>query len=55
METNEGHNHYFMAFYDSDGRVQYGCTSENDGHSHRIKLGTATEEQNGHAHRIIIS
>lgn len=53
-EAADGHSHMFFAFYDADGRIQRGVTSEDNGHRHTISAGTATDKVNGHAHRIIL-
>lgn len=51
-EEADGHVHLFWVEFDDEGRVRRGRTSEDDGHSHEIKYGTATEKASGHAHRI---
>lgn len=51
-EEADGHTHMFYVEFDGDGKVVRGITSTDDGHSHEIKKGTATEKSNGHAHRI---
>lgn len=53
-EEADGHFHFFWVEFDDDGRVKRGRTSEEEGHSHEIKRGTATEKTDGHAHRIIL-
>lgn len=50
----DDHWHFFWLELDEDGRVLRGRTSFDDGHSHEIRRGTATEKANGHAHRISI-
>ena len=54
----DGHDHVFFIQMDDEGNVVGGYTSEDDGHSHVIKYGTATEASGGdgntHAHRIAL-
>lgn len=52
--TAEDHWHFYWLELDEDGRVKRGRTSFDNGHSHEIKRGTATEKVDGHAHRITI-
>lgn len=51
-EDNDGHSHGFVVFLNDIGRVVRGYTSEENGHTHTIKAGTATEISDGHAHRF---
>jgi len=51
-EDAEDHAHLYWVEFDDSGRVLKGRTSIEDGHSHEIKRGTATEKTNGHAHRV---
>lgn len=53
-EENLGHNHVFYLTVNDDGRVTGGTTSEDDGHTHTIKCGTATEEADDHSHRFFL-
>lgn len=53
-EEADGHFHFFWVEFDDDGRVKKGRTSEDEGHYHEIKRGTATEKADGHAHRIVL-
>jgi len=56
VEQNDGHFHTFWLEVDDDGRVTGGHTSEaDDGHTHQIACGTATELSNGHAHRFFLN
>ncbi len=51
-ELADGHDHFYFVEMDEDGRVSRGVTSEDEGHSHTISAGTATDAADGHAHRI---
>lgn len=53
-EESEGHRHYYVVDLDDYGRVRRGWTSEDNGHSHIIVAGTATEETDGHSHRYFL-
>lgn len=53
-EVADDHNHVYIVQVDESGRVLGGKTSEDNGHSHEIKLGTATEASSGHSHRFIL-
>ena len=60
VEKNDGHDHAFYVEVDDIGRVIKGVTSADDGHSHEIKAGTATEFSNDpdnkpHAHRFFMN
>lgn len=60
VEKNDGHDHVFYVEVDSIGRVIRGVTSHDDGHSHEIKAGTATDFSNDpdvkpHAHRYFLN
>jgi len=60
VEKNDGHNHAYYVEVDEVGRVIRGYTSEDDGHSHQIDAGTATEicKSPGilpHAHRYFLN
>lgn len=59
VEENAGHDHAFYVEVDEIGRVTRGITSVDDGHSHEILAGTATELSNDpqgvrHAHRYFM-
>lgn len=54
-EENDRHSHFFYVKLNSDGKVESGMTSEDEGHSHVIKRGTATEKSQNHSHRIMIT
>jgi len=51
-EESEGHKHWFYVQLDDEGRVKGGRTSNDMGHVHEIKKGTATEMSYSHAHRF---
>lgn len=53
---DEGHTHAFYVQLDDAGRVLRGDTSVNEGHSHRILKGTATEFAGDvkHKHRFFL-
>lgn len=51
-KQTEGHDHLYFVLLNDDGKVQSGRTSTDEGHSHEIKRGTATEETAGHKHRF---
>ncbi len=53
-EDNDGHNHVYYVKMDDNGVVIGGHTSKDAGHSHDIKLATATEESDEHAHRFVL-
>lgn len=53
-EDSDGHTHAFIAKLDDNGVIRSGRTSYDNGHSHEIKYGTATELSNGHKHRYFI-
>jgi hypothetical protein len=53
-EEADGHTHIFFAELDDDGRVVAGRTTTDNGHSHSIDKGTATNEAGGHRHRIFV-
>lgn len=49
----DGHDHVFFIQIDDGGEIVGGFTSEaDDGHTHRVLRGTATELTLDHAHRI---
>lgn len=48
-----GHSHLYFVEYDASGRVVNGYTSEDFGHSHTIKGGTATDIELDHGHRLL--
>lgn len=52
--AEDGHTHTFFAVMNEDGVVVSGRTSTDNGHSHAVKRGTATEETNGHRHRYLL-
>lgn len=56
-EESAGHTHHCFVNLSPTGSVVGGVTSEHpeDGHSHVIKYGTATEDSNGHSHRFALS
>ena len=53
-EKSDDHTHFFIATINTDGKVVKGHTSVTNGHSHKIKRGTATELTNGHRHRTFV-
>ena len=55
-EEVEGHSHYFFVEIDDNGVVRGGRTSTTNGHSHEIRMATATEPggADGHSHRYFI-
>lgn len=54
-EESNGHKHYFVVDLDDHGRVIRGWTSMDDGHTHAIVAGTATEvAEDGHSHRYFL-
>jgi len=53
-EEADGHRHIFFAELDDDGRVIAGRTTTENGHSHKITKGTATEVADSHRHRIFV-
>lgn len=53
-EQNDGHDHAFYLKVDDEGRVTGGYTSSDEGHSHSITAGTATEETESHSHRLFL-
>jgi len=53
-EVAAGHSHFAYVEMDENGRVRCGMTSNDNGHTHVIVAGTATEKTDGHAHRIFI-
>lgn len=55
-EEADGHKHLFYAVVDDEGRVVAGRTSTDNGHSHEVKKGTATEPggTGAHSHRFFI-
>lgn len=50
----DGHVHFYYATLDDNGTVAAGRTSTDQGHSHAIAAGTATEPTNGHSHRFVL-
>lgn len=54
VEANAGHDHVFYVEVDDDGRVTGGQTSFDDGHSHTLSAGTATDKTDGHSHRYFL-
>jgi len=46
---NEGHKHEFQVFF-NDGIFAGGKTINDEGHSHRITMGTLTDATDNHAH-----
>lgn len=55
-EENSGHFHAFFVEVDSNGKVTKGHTGPaDDGHTHNILAGTATEIGNDHAHRYFLN
>lgn len=53
-ENVDDHDHLFFVEMDDEGQILGGYTSTNEGHSHKIIRGTATETVNGHAHRYFM-
>ena len=53
-EEADGHKHYFYAEVNDEGVVVGGRTSNDAGHTHEIRRGTATEMAYGHKHRFSI-
>jgi hypothetical protein len=53
-EENDDHTHLFFVQLDDIGRVARGWTSVVNGHSHKIRHGTATEKTDGHGHRLFL-
>lgn len=53
-QDNNGHNHAFYVKLSEDGKVLKGATSTDDGHSHDIRLSTATEFADDHTHRFFL-
>lgn len=53
-EQVESHSHLYFVELNDDGKVVRGRTTSDNGHSHVIVSGTATEPTNGHAHRYFI-
>lgn len=51
---SDDHVHLFLLELDDDGRVMAGRTTTDNGHSHLVMGGTATDPANGHSHRIFI-
>jgi hypothetical protein len=54
-EVNNDHTHAFYVKFSEDGKVIGGYTSEDNGHTHEIKYGTATEIAEDHAHRYFLA
>lgn len=54
VEENNGHYHAFYIELDDNARVVGGRTSEDEGHYHEIKIGTAVEFADEHTHRYFI-
>lgn len=56
-EPSEDHDHVFYVEFDEYGIVKNGYTSEDNGHSHKIHAGTATDHdsKNTHSHRFFIT
>lgn len=56
-EENAGHFHAFYVEVDKEGTVIGGSTGPggDDGHTHAVHFGTATEENNGHRHRYFLN
>lgn len=52
--AEDGHSHTFFAMLNDDGVVFAGRTSTDNGHSHEILRGTATELEAGHRHRFLL-
>jgi hypothetical protein len=52
MKSEDGHEHTFVVAYDEEGNFVGGETDVVNGHSHRIRKGTATEISVGHSHRF---
>jgi hypothetical protein len=53
-EDNDGHNHVYYVKLNDDGMIVAGKTSKDAGHSHEIKLSTATEKDDNHTHRFFL-
>lgn len=53
-EENNGHTHICYVKMDEYGKVVGGLTSFDNGHSHVIKSGTATEHNQNHSHRFLL-
>lgn len=51
---NQDHAHAFVATMEANGSVSKGVTSVDNGHSHAVLYGTATEVTDGHSHRFFI-
>lgn len=49
---DDNHTHLFWVTRNDDGRIVDGLTSTDNGHSHKIRRGTATEQTNKHGHRL---
>lgn len=54
VDVADDHDHVYIVDVDETGKVIGGRTSEDKGHSHIIKMGTATEEIEGHSHRFVL-
>jgi len=46
------HTHEYTLKYENSGKLRYGITKSNLGHTHDIKAETATEKSFDHAHRF---
>lgn len=53
-EESNSHTHFFFAKVNDDGKIVSGRTSTENGHSHEILRGTATEMTDGHSHRFFV-
>lgn len=53
-EENSGHTHAFFVEMDDEGDIIGGRTSDDEGHYHVIRYGTATEREDGHSHRYFL-
>lgn len=53
-EEAMGHTHWYYVHLNDEGKVTWGRTTNDYGHSHEIKYGTATEPELEHAHRFFL-
>lgn len=49
-DLEDGHIHPYIVFFDAEGKIIAGGTTEVDGHSHPIRRHTFTQEGNFHIH-----